>query len=523
MPLLKEKQHRNIAFWGMAIIAIGLPLSIFLVSVGTFVLAGNFLLQGNFKSNLQRFFKDPISLSVSAVFVLYAAGMLHTTDLAQGWKELRLTIPILAIPLFLFTSKLPTIERIHDLLKLFVLACVIGSFFGAAQYFELFGNELLNNRQLSVFISHIRFGLMVVLALFILIHQCYSNWEQLSVTEKGIYLFTMLWLGWFLIILEGFTAYLSLIAVLIFSIPWFIFKHRKFSFGLSGFVVSAIAITVLSLYIRTIIATHNQEVPFNYLTLTVKTLNGNYYAHQKDVLYRENGHRVWNFVCLEELRNEWPTRSDVDFDGLDRNGQPIKFTLVRYMTSKGLLKDSVGIHQLSDEDIEHIEAGFTNYLYTDKLGFSRRIDQLLWALEEYSWHRNANNSSAMQRWVYMEIGWEIFKKHPVFGVGTGDVINAYKTEYAIDDRGLEQQFQGISHNQFLTIAIALGTIGFALFLLSLAYPMWCYRSDFLFQIFMVIMLVSFMTDNTFSRQSGVALFSFFSTLLILRKELSDVK
>lgn len=522
MPLLKDQHHREIAFWGMALIAAGLPLSIFLVSVGTFVLAGNWLLQGNFKKHLSRFFQNPVALSVSAIFLIYAIGMVHTSNLVQGWKELRLTIPVLAMPLFLFTSKLPSIQRIHDVLKVFVVACVVGSIFGAMQYFEVFGEELINSRQLSVFISHIRFGLMLVLALFILLYLCYRNWKLLSITEKGIYLISILWLGWFLVILEAFTAYVTLIAAMAFSVPWFILKRRKFSFGLTSFMIGSTIVLVLGFYVRGIVVTHYQEVPFDYRTLTVKTANGRYYGHQKDVLYRENGHRVWNFVCWDELKNEWSKVSEIDFESLDQKSQPIKYTAVRYMTSKGLLKDSVGVHQLTTDDIQHIEAGYTNYLYTDKLGFSRRIDQLLWALEEYGWHQNANNSSTMQRWVYMETGWEILKNHPLFGVGTGDVIDAYKAEYSVNDRGLEQRFQGISHNQFLTVGIAAGILGLIAFLISLGYPMWRYRTDFLFLVFMVIMIVSFMTDNTFSRQSGVALFAFFSSVLILRREFSEV-
>ncbi|MFM1876071.1 MAG: hypothetical protein RL266_1808 [Bacteroidota bacterium] len=522
MPLLQDQHHRNLAFWGMALIAAGLPLSVFLVSVGNIVLALNWLLQGNLRQRLTQFFTNPIGLSVSAVFLLFCLGLIHTQNYVQGWKELRITVPLLAVPLFLFTSKMPSIARINDVLKLFVLACMVGALFGTARYVGVVGDELVNSRQLSVFISHIRFGLMLVLALFILIYSGYSNWSRLSRMEQAIHIVSFLWLAWFLIILEAFTAYVALMCASAFGFLWFLAKSRRIPTSIGSILVGTSIIIVFGIHLRSIIGNHYHEVPFDYRTLTVKTVNGNYYAHQKDVLYRENGHRVWNFVCWDELSREWPRKSGVDFEGSDKKGQPIKFTAVRYMTSKGLLKDSVGLHQLTNEDIANIEAGFTNHLYTDKLGFSRRVDQVLWALEEYSWHRNANNSSTMQRWVYMQTGWEIFKKHFVLGVGTGDVVDAYKAEYQLNPHGLEPKFQGISHNQFLTIAIVSGIFGFAIFLCSLAYPMWYFRRDFLFQIFMVIMLVSFFTDNTLSRQSGVALFAFFSAILAIRKEFAEL-
>jgi O-antigen ligase len=146
---------------------------------------------------------------------------------------------------------------------------------------------------------------------------------------------------------------------------------------------------------------------------------------------------------------------------------------------------------------------------------------MLWAYEEYKWQQNANNSSTLQRLVYFQTGIDIFKQNPIMGVGTGDILQAYKNEYAENDRGLEKRFQNISHNQFLTIAVTLGIVGLMFFFVSVFYPFWLYRSDMLYGVFTCLMLVSFMTDNTFDRQAGVTLFAFFNALLIVRRELSE--
>ena len=521
MPKLTDNQHRNITFWGMAMIAMGLPLSVFLVSVGTFVLAGNWLLEGKYLKRLKQFFRDPFSLIIVSTFLMFCVGLLWTENIGQGFKELRIKLPMLLMPLLLFTTKLPYKKRLQNILFLFVLASVVGTIFGAGRYFELWGGELFNKRQISLFISHIRFGLMLTFSFFILAYTLYAKWNEWTILEKAFCLATMLWISWFLVILEAFTAYAAFATLLIFSLLWLLKKQRNRLLKTGSLFGILLLVIVGGLYIKQIADKHFQEVPFDYRTQKVRTLNGRFYAHQKDVLYRENGHRVWNYVCWDELHNEWSKLSTIGFDTIDKKGQPIKFTAIRYMTSKGLMKDSVGIHQLSPKDISNIEDGFTNYLYTDKLGISRRIYQLFGALERYSWLQKANNSSTLQRWIYAQVGWSIFRENVLLGVGTGDVFDAYKQAYSVDNRGMKKRFQGISHNQFLTIGITLGVVGFIILLLSLTYPLFLYRRDYLYVAFVLLMVVSFLTDNTFDRQSGVTLFAFFNAFLIVRREFAE--
>lgn len=519
-PILKDQQHRNLSFWGMAMIAMGLPLSVFLVSVGTFVLAGNWLLEGNHIKRLKQFFTNPLSLAISSVFLIHCIGLFWTKDFVWGLKDIRVKLPLLVLPLILFTSNLPKKKRLEDVVKLFIVACLLGTIFGLPRYLELTG-ELQNSRHISVFISHIRFGLMLVLAFFILTYYLFANWRYWSVAEKLVCTAALVWTFWFIVILQAFTAYLAFGALLIFTTFRMLLKQQGRKIAVALLSVTLVLTLASAAYIGKVVNNHCTEVPFNFRTLTVKTLNGNYYAHQTNVPFRENGHRVWNFVCWEELKQEWPKRSSMNFDGTDERGQELRFTLIRYMSSKGLLKDSVGLHQLSDLDIENVERGFTNYLYTDKLGVSRKINELLRGWDKYNWEEAASGSSAFQRLVYLDVGFEIFKNNLLFGVGTGDIVAAYKAEYAKDDRGLEEQFQGISHNQFLTIGITLGSIGLLAFLLAIFYPAWVYRKDYLYMLLLILMLVSFMTDNTLDRQAGVTLFAFFNALFIIRREFGE--
>ena len=521
MPILKDDHHRNLAFWGLMLIAVGLPLSVFLMSVGTFILAGNWILEGRYLERLKRFSTDPLSLALISVYALHLLGMLFTDDLSEGLKQLRVKLPLLLMPLLLFTSKLPDKKQQRTILFMFIVANVVGSIIGMNALLNANPDEILNKRHLSVFISHIRFGLMLTFSFFMLAYYLYVSRNEWSLFEKALSLVVLSWIFFFIIILEAFTAYMAFAVLLAFTLFWIMIRLKNRRLKLTTLSVVILFAIFSTGYIYKIVDNHFERVPVNPKTHAVKTLNGNYYSHQSDVPYRENGHLVWNFVCWEELEKEWPNKSAIDFQADDQLGQPIRFTAIRYMTSKGLRKDSVGIHQLSEHDIQQIEQGFTNYKHTGRLGISRRIDQMFWAFETYQWNKNANGSSTIQRWVYMEIGWSILKANPFFGVGTGDVLSSYRDAYEVDSRGLEKAYQGISHNQFLTIAIAFGFFGFTWFVLSIIYPVIRYRNDYLYMAFVLLMVVSFLTDNTLDRQSGVTLVAFFNAFLIVRREFAE--
>lgn len=521
MLRLTEIPYRSVSFWGLSLASFGLPLSNFLVSVGIILLAVSWVAQGKYTARLRQFITDPLSLTISAMFLIHVAGMLHTEDLSQGFKQLRIMLPMLLLPLLLFTTELPPPSKQRDLLHLFVLACLLGTFMGAFRYAGLSGEELINKRHLSIFISHIRFGLMLVLAICILLHGLYQRGTKWSLTEKVIAAAVAFWLFAFLFFMETVTAQIAFLVIVGFTLLRLLFRWNRPFPRIVAFVAFFAFAGGMGWHAYSIYSTYMTKVPLDHRTLNEHTLNGRFYAHRSDIRYRENGHRTWNFVCWEELRNEWPKVASTPMDSADGRGQPLKFTLIRYMTSLGLKKDSAGVHQLSQEDVENIEAGHTNHLYTSNWGIAKRSVQFLREMEEYRWSGKANNSSLFQRWVYTKVGWRIFEEHPLVGVGTGDLRLAYDAIYAENDHNLLPRFQNISHNQFLTVMVTLGVFGLLVFLIGFLYPLWRYRNDHLYACFWLLILVSFLSDNTLDSQTGVTLYAFFNTFLIIRKEFEN--
>ncbi|MFC2175677.1 O-antigen ligase family protein [Bacteroidota bacterium] len=521
MLKLTIEQHRGITFWGLALIAIGLPLSVFAISVGQIVLAANWLLEGNLKAKIVKIFTDPLSLILISLYGLLLLGMIHTQDVNQGLKELRIKLPLFILPLLLFTSNLPKKRMLQNVFFVFVAATVLGSILGCIQRYWFEEPNLMNKRGLSIFVSHIRFGLMVVFSFFLLGYYLVVKRKLWSKTGKILTIIAMLWLFYFLILLESPSSFLAFMVLSGFTLLRTLFTAKNKYIKVVAIIVFAVGATSITAYVVSIYNNHILDLPVNYETIDTHTVNGRKYKHQKNGDARENGNRVWDFISRKELKNEWPSKSQIALNDSDKSGQILFYTLTRYMASKGLRKDSVGIHALTEEDIYNIENGFTNYKYVATWSIGRRIDQLICELEDYQSGGNPNESSLIQRITYFKIGLAVIKENWIWGVGTGDLYRAFKTYYNNHDLGLVEERQGIAHNQYLSIALATGIFGFLWFVFAFLYPLARYWKDYLYVSFILMIALSFLSDNTFDSQAGVTLFAFFNTLLMIRKEYNE--
>ena len=108
------------------------------------------------------------------------------------------------------------------------------------------------------------------------------------------------------------------------------------------------------------------------------TINGNDYLHfpeRKDI---ENGRLVWMYICEDEMIKAWNDRSSLDYNGKDKKGQDLRFTLIRYVTSAGLRKDSVGVSKLTVGDILNIENGIANKRFADGSFIGSMLYSIIW-------------------------------------------------------------------------------------------------------------------------------------------------
>lgn len=116
--------------------------------------------------------------------------------------------------------------------------------------------------------------------------------------------------------------------------------------------------------------------------------------------------------------------------------------------------------------------------------------------------------SDSERWYSMGVGLELFKQSPMMGTGVGDLKSAcrqaYKNLYNMEN-------EKYPHNQYLFILAGSGLIGLILFLIGMVYPAFYFRKrlDSLFLTIMIIVMVSFLVENTIERSYGIAFALFF--------------
>lgn len=108
-----------------------------------------------------------------------------------------------------------------------------------------------------------------------------------------------------------------------------------------------------------------------------------------------------------------------------------------------------------------------------------------------------------------QIGWELFESNPITGVGVGDVFKEYADLYEI--KYFTKNPTYLPHNQFLTMAVSTGVVGLMFFTLSFFFP-FAYRgawTDPFLKALFVLILLSFMVENTIERQYSVGFYLVF--------------
>jgi len=275
--------------------------------------------------------------------------------------------------------------------------------------------------------------------------------------------------------------------------------------------------------VRNIVKEVTTAPEIEYGKLEKYTPYGNPYFHDTIDLQIEDGRYVGLYLCYSEMKEEWNKRSTLNYHGKTKEGQLINTTLIRYLTSRDLHKDKDGIAALSDEDIRMIEKGLANYNYVKNPGLRTRILKIIKGYEVFKTTGNPSGSSVMQRIEYLRASFNIINENILIGVGTGDLEDAFNNEFNEMNSVLENRYRYHAHNQFLGVFIALGLIGFIVFIVGLFYPAIALKGfqDYYFSTFFVIMMISMFSDDTLETQAGATLFAFFYSLLLFGRKKGD--
>lgn len=510
-----EKYHRWFYFIGLLSIAAGLSVSKVLISLGTMFIALNWLIEGGFAAKWRLLLARKSVFVLIAVFVLHLPSLLWTSDLHEGLNDIRIKIPLLVIPLIVGTSSALTRKQFEALLVVFGIGVLIASFRTFLIVKGVIHKEFEDIREASDLVRLIRLALFSALTIMFC-GRWFIRTNNIAIRVASI--LVSVWLLYFMIFMQSLTGLVVLLASTTLIAVIMAALHRKWKLlvamvALVGVVLSFAGFYVARAY-NDFYALRGNEVP----PLYVKSATGEHYFQQLDVPMYENGNKVMVNLCWIDMHREWEKRSKVPFyGGRDEKGNYVRTTLPRYMASRGLLKDSAGMAQLSDEEIRRIEAGWTNYKDAERNPLEIRAYQVFWEIYNYSAGGNPSGSSVTMRFIVFDAAVHAIGENPWVGTGVGSQKKTYNKYYTENGTKLDEKWQWLpAHNQFLSLAVTLGIPVTLFFIFSLWWParnMRRWRS-YVYLAFFIIVTLSFFDDDTLETQQGVTFFAFFNSLFL---------
>ncbi|MCF8366647.1 MAG: O-antigen ligase family protein [Bacteroidales bacterium] len=505
----------NLYYAGLILMLVALPLSKYLMSVSQLYLSALWLLDPQLLQKWKQFFKNRAAIVLVSLFFIHVIGLLWTTDFDYAVKDLRTKVPLLALPVIVATSPKVSRSLFHYLMLIFIVANVLGTI---ASMHELLTRDITEIRKISLFMSHIRFSLNICVAIFSGFYMIFIS-EFFSLKIKILLFVTIVWLLVFLFILESVTG-----LAIVLTVTFVLCVLAAFKSGIKLMKASSIIILIaipvsLFFYAKSLYEDYVPDKPFVYEGMDLTTKQGNYYANDTTLMLAENGHWVGQYLHWGEIREEWSKRSSINFDSVGNSGHFVRYTLLRYLTSKGLRKDAEAMKKLTDEDIRNVENGIANINQLVESSIQNRMRTIVWELMLYRSTGYLSGHSVAQRIEFWNAGIRIIKKNFWFGTGTGDIKNAYENEYVEMNTQLEPQFRWRTHNQYIAIFAALGVFGCLWFLFILCYPGFRLRmfNDFFYLVFFLILSLSMLTEDTIENQAGVTFFAFFTVFFLFAR------
>jgi hypothetical protein len=412
------------------------------------------------------------------------------------------------MPIIISTSPVPDSKKIRLLLMLFISSVFVVSVVGMI---TMLLKEPLDFREASPFIPNIYFCIMLLIAAFQfpILARTFEHkkmWFYLSLVVSG-------WFIFFIFYLRSLSGIAALAGVTFYTVLYFVFNHKSLilkTITAIAFLVFVGSISWLLVYMYN--KTHTENY-VDFRSLPTQTQRGTFYHHDTLDVLRENGNLVYINIADDELEEAWNSRSNFEFFGNDLSNHELRYTLYRYMSSKGLIKDYEGVNALSDADIKAIERGTTNYLYNEWTGLHIRLHQMMMGVYVYrkSSHQDPTWSTLTERIDLWRASLHAFKEYPLFGWGTGSILNAMNYGLEINQSKLIGKNMK-PHNQYIYILLILGVFGLIAFLSLYTFSILKSKAYkiYIFNVFAIIFAIHFLANNSIESQIGQNIFVFFS-------------
>jgi len=509
--VLPEKIHRYIFLFGVCGLGFGMMIGAVPTSVPQFVLLGNWLLEGDFKRKWNQLKTNKIFWALSSLFLIHLVGLLYSQDQQAAVADGRIKLPLLLLPLFLFTSKPLSLKEFYGVLYCFIAGSVVNTLWCLFYSFGLHHNEGV--RDASRFMSHIRLGLYLNITIAACVY--FAVKSESLVKKFGLILLSCYFI--FVLYVLGLASGLMNFMILFLLVLGVTIYRRGTPIKVAALILVSGFITLVGNYVMDIknaqldVKSSKNNEPQNFSS------SGRPYIHFEKEGQKENGNYIQINVQPEELQREWKKEFPTDsFDYGTKLNLERYVVLVRYLASKGLNKDSAGLARLNEEDKMNIQKGISNFEYPTWSYLHKRTYELVNEYDEFRNDRLINGHSLTMRLYFWKAALEVVKPNFLFGVGSGDVQLELNKVYGETKSPLDVEWYKRPHNQFLTVTVGLGIVGLFIFLVSFIYPARSLRNYLpkLYWPFLIVAIISFLLEDTLETQAGCTFYAFFTTLFM---------
>ncbi len=461
---------------------IGMIFSHAVMSFSMVFMAVRFLFMD--KSALKNYSKMSL-FAVFSFFVLILLGMIWSDGGKEAWKQLEKSLPFLIVPLYILSLPLQSKRNIAICANIYILSLIVATGIG---FFNLITLDNPDMRTLMPFCSHIRFALHLTLASSFIVIYCFQR-------KKYSLLFIALCFEGYMVITSSLTGVVISMFIFLFVLPlYFLSKKRnkKLLYGLIVFV-SLVVIGMVSL-----------------ISYCAKDYFVPKQGEEIENLVIENGYYIYHKVDYEQMKEGVKKYLNVEEDAICKSKEG-EFAYVdiaiRYLNSKGYEKNLKAWELLSQKDLENIKQGIPNYVYAEKIPLKERLYSTFFEIEAYKKEGKVKGSSLIQKLELWRNSVSIIKENILIGVGTGNAHVELKKELEKNNSELKDTNMR-THNQYLSIVFSYGLIGLAIWLFFLFYP--AIKENLIanpyYIVFLLIMLISFLSEDTLDNQAGIMMF-----------------
>ena len=154
-------------FFGLILLVCAMPLSMYMMSMAQFVLAGSFFLEGNFIEKFKLVFRNKLAMIIVGIFLVHVIGMLWTDNYAEGLRDIRVKLPLLTLTVMIAGNEPLSKKQFNLVIGFFIAAVFAGTMVSMAVLTGIIHREVMDIRDIFIFhISHIRFALFTCIAIF---------------------------------------------------------------------------------------------------------------------------------------------------------------------------------------------------------------------------------------------------------------------------------------------------------------------------------------------------------------------